>query len=656
MPDRFSFATFIFLVGTAMVCYQAKAQPCPEKLTATAPGSNYLEILSQTSGPINIPLPDVQVFPGGKERIYILLPDVLTEISTPIIRWNELVLKKPLHSDENWEGSLDRAAFFATHCLPDLEESHFSEATSQEGFLYRTESNRVTVQGTISFAAIDGKQVKLHFNVSDREVPRPLINDLDGKIYSRGNSLTISSGEISYFPTEKRLTGAGFAEGNNLNQRFDFEINEFQGEPGIFVANEGPDYLDNYFIYKVDGNPETEIFIEKYAIDPSVMNSRSFFESIPFQVDSQNLEQLPLVAELHSSSLLIDPKPASIEVPLVNQAFEGNSPDSQQIRSFTNPSLLNPDSWGNDYTVFFENLPVWNLTWIEKDSADGLQTISLQNRMPESDTGAPGIEQRLSYQQVEKMNERFMEIFKTFDDSSDTTQLKESILSLFETNELATAARMNDPFDEFLVTTISAFREAEKHALYTGTSASVPAMDANALELAPAVLQVDKETGLPVSRSFTFKETNIQIAYGEDSISLTAVNESQGQQSLNLPNAGLLDIYQFFGALSQLPLTETSQVNLGFFDLTPVEKRSVEDPNQQRLLLLPKYIHVNVKVLEKLTYQGTGAIKLGVHFNGLRNPLFPESYEPDYSGIYYVSQSFPHQLIKATFNQGLTLQ
>ncbi|MDN3690335.1 hypothetical protein [Cyclobacterium jeungdonense] len=656
MPDRFSFAKLIFLFGTAVVVYQAKAQPCPENLMARDSASNYLEILSPNSDPISIPLPEVQVFPGGKERIYILLPDILTELSTPVIRWNELVLKKPLNSDENWKGSLDRALFYPTHCLPDLDESHFSEANSQEGFFYETENNRVTVQGTVSFAEVDGKQMKLHFNVTDREVPRPLINDLDGKIYSRGSSLTISSGEISYIPTDRLLTGSGFAEGDNLDQRFDFQINEFQGEPGIYVVDEGPDYLDTYFIYKIDGNPETEIFIKKFAINSSVMASNSFFEPVPFQVNSQDLEQLPLLAEMHSSSLLIDPKPVSIELPLVNQAFEGNSPNIQQIRSFTNPPVLNPDSWVNDYTVFFENLPVWNLKWVEEDSADVVKTISLQNRLPETNTDEPGIEQRLSYQQVEKMNEGFMEIFKNFDDSADTTQLKTSILSLFETNDLTTSAGMNDSFEEFLVTTISAFREAEKHALYTGSAAALPALDANALELAPVELQVNTETGLPVSRSFTFKETNIQITYEKDSISLLAVNKNQGQQSIKIPNAGLLDIYQLFGVLSQLPLAEDSQFNLGFFDLMPVEKRTVEEPNQQRLLLLPKYIHASVEVVEKLTYQGTAAIKLAIQFNGLRNPLFPESYEPDFSGTYYVSQSFPHQLIKATFNQGLTLQ
>lgn len=656
MPDRFSFATLIFLFGTAMVFYQAKAQPCPENLMATNVASNYLEILSPDSDPISIPLPEVQVFPGGKERIYILLPDVLTELSTPVIRWNELVLKKPLNSDENWQGSLDRASFYPTHCLPELEQSHFSEANSQEGFFYETENNRVTVQGTVSFAKVGGKQIKLHFNVTDRDVPKPLINDLDGKIYSGGHSLTVSSGEISYTPTDKLLTGAGFAEGDTLNQRFDFKINGYQGDPGIFVVDEGPDYLDSYFIYKVDGNPKTEIVIKKYAINPSVMELRSFFESIPFQVNPRDLEQLPLLAEFHSSSLLIDPKPASIELPLVNQAFEGNSPDIQQIRSFTNPMVLNPDSWENDYTVFFENLPVWTLKWIEQDSTDSIKTITLQNRLPETDTDEPGIEQRLSYQQVEKMNEGFMEIFKNFDDSADTTQLKTSILNLFETNDLTTSAQINDSFEEFLVTTISAFREAEKHALYTGSAAAIPALDANALELVPVELQVNTETGLPVSRSFTFKETNVQLTYEKDSIYLLAVNKNQGQQSIKLPNAGLLDIYQFFGSLSQLPLAEGSQVNLGFFDLAPIEKRSVEEPNQHRLLLLPKYIHASVTVVEELTYQGTAAIKLAIQFNGLRNPLFPESYEPDFSGTYYVSQSFPHQLIKATFNQGLTLQ
>ncbi len=657
MPKKSPLATLILFLGSVLFFSQLHAQPCPEVMLQPTEASNYLEIRASDSENIRIPIPEVRVFPGGKERIYLLLPDIVTSLATPIIQWNELVLKKPLNSTANWQGSLDRAAFFDTSCLPRLEAGNFGDARSEDNFLYVTENNRVTVKGTVSFAEMDGRQLLLHLDVAGQEIPSPLINDLDGELYVKNDSLTITSGEISYFPNEFRLVGAGFAEGKSLNQRFEFEVSGYTGLPGVFVVNEGTEGQDAFFIYRIAGEPDKEITVKKYAPGAGMLASDSFFEPIPIQIDALDFDELALLGTYHSTAVLIDPKPVAIELPLQNQAFKGISPDIRQVKSFSEPLLLSPETWENDVTLFVENLPVWNLQWNElTDPEEGIKKITLQRRTEEENREEPEIRQRLSYQQVERINEGFMEIFETFDETKDTLSLKTSILALFDENKLATTATEADSFEDFLVTTVSAFREAEKYALYTSSGESVPALDANAIALLPVALQVDQETGLPLSRSFSYKTTRIQIDYESDSILLTLTNERQGTQRLTVPNAALLDIYQFFGILTQLPLASKYQANLGFFDLMPVEKSHFGVPGSERVLATPTYVHTRIRVVDELTYQGTPAFKLDVQFNGLSNPFFAESYEEDFTGTYYVTQSFPHTIIKATFNQGLTLQ
>lgn len=657
MPKNHRLATLILFLGSTLICGQLIAQPCPETLFEQTGEANYLDIRAPGGGDIRIPLPEVQVFPGGKERIYILLPDVVTSLGTPIIQWNELVLKKPLNSAANWQGSLDRASFFDTSCLPRLEAANFGDARSQDNFLYATENNRVTVKGTVAFAAVDGKQLVLHLDVSAQEIPSPLINDLDGEVFTSNGPLTITSGEISYFPNEHRLQGAGFAEGENLNQRFEFEVNGYMGRPGIFVVNEGTERQDAFYIYRIEGDPNMELTVRKYAPGTKMLASNSFFEPIPFSVDPLDFDKLTLLGTYHSTALLIDPKPVAIQLPLQNQAFEGKSPDIEQVRSFSTPLQVSPKTWASNVTLFVENLPVWSLQWDEQtDPEKSIKTIRLKQRQEEADSELPEVRQRLSYQQVERINEGFMEIFKNFDDAQDTLKLKTSILALFEENRLSTTATTADSFEDFLVTTVTAFREAEKYALYTSSGESVPALDANALALLPIELTVDAETGLPLSRSFSYKSTQMKIDYEADSILLTVANERQGTQLLRLPNSSLLDIYQFFGTLTQLPLASDYQANLAFFDLIPNEKSHFGVDGSERVLVAPTYIHTRIRVVDELTYQGTAAFKLDVQFNGLSNPFFAENYEEDFTGTYYVTRSFPHQIIKATFNQGLTLQ
>lgn len=87
---RVSFMAISWLIFT----YPIYAEPCPDlTLGPSATNLSYLEIISPT-GTQEIALPEIMVFPEGKERIYCLLPDLLTTQKSPIIQWNELVLKK----------------------------------------------------------------------------------------------------------------------------------------------------------------------------------------------------------------------------------------------------------------------------------------------------------------------------------------------------------------------------------------------------------------------------------------------------------------------------------------------------------------------------------------------------------------------------------
>jgi len=656
MPDRYSIVLMLSLALYFLVVLTASAQPCPEPLAPPDSNGNFLEITSQEKT-VKIPLNQIRIFPGGKERIYILLPDILTALNTPIIRWNELVLKKPLNVDEKWKGTIDRKSFYPTSCIPLLEDAHFSSAESNEGFLYKIENNKVSVKGNISFAQVAGKQIVIHLNVDQQDVPIPLINDLDGQIFTKEGPIPITSGEISYIPTSNLLKGSGLAEGTAMNQSFEFLIRDYQGEPGIFATNEGTDRRGAFYIYKIEGKPEETITIHKYALNPENLLSNSFFKTTPFDIHSLDLGELTPVANYTSNSVLIDPKPIPTLLPLSNNAFEGNQPTIDQMKIVNNPEKLDQVSWGKDLSFSFENLPIWNIDFQEENSEDSLQRILVRYKAPENPENQPVLTERLSYKQVEQMNAGFMEIFKNFDETSDTVQLKTAILQLFETNNLGTEATLSDDFEPFLVETISGFREAEKYALTSGSGDFIPALNEDGLDLLPVELNIKTEDGFPESRSFDFNHTAIVIAYESDSITITASNEAQGVQTLKIPNAGLIDIYQFYGTLSQLPLTAGFKTDLAFFDVTPTSTVNYAQPEgQERLLIKPNYIHAWVQVEESLTYQGKPAYKLKVQFNGLTNSLFAESYEESFSGTYFVSQSVPHQIIRANFEKGLILQ
>lgn len=656
MPEKYTLTLTLSLVFHLMVYAVVNAQPCPESFFTNGMPANYVEIISPEKT-VEIPLNHVMVFPGGKERIYILLPDILTSLSTPIIRWNELVLKKPLNSDENWVGTIDRKSFYPTVCIPLLKDGNFSSAESNEGFTYETKNNKVSVKGNISFPQISGIQLIIHLNIDQQDIPMPLINDLDGQIFTGNGAIPISSGEISYIPTSEVLKGSGLAEGTAMNQSFEFLIPDYQGEPGIFVVNEGDNRKDVFYIYKIEGMPEETLTINKYALNPDNLITKSFFKINPIDMESLHLDELIPVANFHSQSILIDPKPTPTLLPLTNNAFEGNSPTFEQLKNLTLPVAIGQVPWEKNFTFSFENLPIWNVDFQEESGGNGLKKIAVSYKPPEISDEQPALADRLTYKQVEQINAGFMEIFNSFDENSDTVKLKTGILQLFEDNSLRTEAKISDDFEPFLVTTISGFREAEKYALSSGSGDFSPSMNIEGLELLPVELILQPENGFPQSRSFDFHNTAISIAYEDDSITITASNETQGMQQLKVPNSGLIDIYQFYGALSQLPLKDGYKTDLAFFDVSPKMVLNVgQDANQGRLLIKPVYIHASVEVQERLTYQGQAAYKLKVQFNGLTNPLFAESYEEDFTGTYFVSQTSPHQVIRASFEEGLVLQ
>ncbi|WP_439482523.1 hypothetical protein [Cyclobacterium plantarum] len=656
MPEKYALTLTLTLVFHLMVYAAGNTQPCPESFITSGMPANYVEIISPEKT-VQIPLNHVRVFPGGKERIYILLPDILTSLSTPIIRWNELVLKKPLNSDENWAGTIDRKSFYPTPCIPLLKDGNFSSAESNEGFTYETTNNKVSVKGNISFAQTSGIQLVIHLNIDQQDIPMPLINDLDGEIFTRNGAIPISSGEISYIPSSEVLKGSGLAEGTAMNQSFEFLIPDYRGEPGIFAVNEGDNRQDVFYIYKIEGKPEETLTISKYALKPENLVTKSFFKINPFDMDLLNPDELIPVANYHSQSILIDPKPSPTFLPLTNNAFEGNSPTFVQLKNLTLPVKLGQVPWEKNFTFSFENLPIWNIDFQEESDSDGLKKIAVRYKPPGNLDEQPALAERLTYKQVEQINAGFMEIFKSFDETSDTVKLKTGILQLFENNNLKTEAKISDNFEPFLVTTISGFREAEKYALSSGSGDFNPSMNTEGLELLPVELILKNENGFPESRSFDFHNTAISVTYEGDSIAITASNETQGLQKLMVPNSGLFDIYQFYGILSQLPLEDGYKTDLAFFDVSPKMVLNIgQDSNRERLLIRPVYIHASVEVQESLTYQGQAAYKLKVQFNGLNNPLFAESYEENFTGTYFVSQTSPHQVIRASFEEGLVLQ
>ena len=152
-------------------------------------------------------------------------------------------------------------------------------------------------------------------------------------------------------------------------------------------------------------------------------------------------------------------------------------------------------------------------------------------------------------------------------------------------------------------------------------------------------------------------DTKVQIHYG-DTITLIANNSLQGEQQLSIPgNPGLYDIYQFYGVLKQLPFSLGFETNLGFFDLS-VQTQIITTKSEkiERQLIIPDYIQVAIKVEEEVIIENQPAYKVNVNFQGLKNSLFVENYQGENSGIYYISKSQPHQLIKAIFDGGIVLE
>ena len=258
--------------------------------------------------------------------------------------------------------------------------------------------------------------------------------------------------------------------------------------------------------------------------------------------------------------------------------------------------------------------------------------------------------------QVNAINGGLTNIFQTFDENSDTLQLKKAVLLLLSENNLPSTAALNDDFESFLVTTVTEFRNQAKLAVekdqnpYAGISY-------NGNQNLSFELILDQQAQFPKVRNFDIKDTKIEIHY-EDTISIMATNPIQGEQVLKLPgNPGLYDIFQFYGVLKQLPLSVGFETNLGFFDLSVQDQLLTTKSEQiERQLLIPDYIHAEIKVEEEFKIKNQPVYKINVKFHGLKNSLFVESYQAENSGIYYLTKSQPHQLIKAIFEGGIVLE
>ena len=320
------------------------AQPCPElKLNSSAPSQSYLEIQSP-EGISQIPLPHIMVFPEGQERIYCLLPDLVTSQNTPIIQWNELVLKKGLNTDDNWQGTIDRVNFYQTPCLPELKPSHFTNALSEPDFYYTSHSNVVSIKGTVTFESMDGISLKLHLNIENQEIPKPQINSLTGEFFTPNGELEIVSGEISFEKNESILRGSGIASSNAQNQGFEFSIPKYNGKPGVYVVNEGAETNPNYAIFAIQGEPTSGLEIKKYELQASDINFKSFYDKFPFHKDSITLNNLKLKSRLASNSIAIDPKPEPEVLPLFNTAFDNVLIGIGQLKQLANSSVNGPES------------------------------------------------------------------------------------------------------------------------------------------------------------------------------------------------------------------------------------------------------------------------------------------------------------------------
>ncbi|MEX2567927.1 MAG: hypothetical protein WD431_18410 [Cyclobacteriaceae bacterium] len=636
------------------------SQPCPKSgVFGPKQAPNYIQIKSENNT-VKLYLEEVKVFPGGKERIYILLPDILAENNTPIIRWNELVLKKPLNSKENWRGDIDKAGFFPTPCFPDLKPSIFTGGKANDALRYEVNGQKVTLEGKISFHSENGTLMTLNLQVENQEIPKPLINDLDGAVYIEKTGpmekLEIQTGELLYEPILKTLKVSGTAEGGELNQIIDFSISDFEGTEGLFPVNEGNANEDAFHLYQVKGNVEQGLEIKKYALPYEPSSVMSFFEKLPFNLDNTNFDKLILLGEYYGKTVLVDPKPKPLAIGLYNHAFEGKSPTMNQLNKMQKNPSIEFLTWQNKYVIQYENLPIWGMSYTGKNENDSLYTLLVENITLGEGAEGQNIKKRLTYTQVDAINNGFLKIFEQFDQDSDTLRLKQDIMELLKENNMEVNASLEDDFESFLVTTVSEFREAEKYAL--NEDSQLPINMINSSRLLPSKIHIDPNSGRPIERNFDYSGTSISIHYNKDIIRLEAENSLQGKQTKEIPSVPeVFDVQQFYAVLSHLPLRENFRKNLTFFDLRPVPKITyINGKRLERLYLESNFIHVEIKVIEKTTIDGQDIFRVEALFNGLKNPLFAESLEEDRTGEYILGGSFPYEILNGTFDEGLTLK
>lgn len=655
MRRKAIFVVVLIGISILLITNHSHAQSCPDlKLDAKSANLSYLEIQSEGKSH-QIPLPDIMVFPEGKERIYCLLPDILTLHNTPIIEWNELVLKKGLNTTDKWQGSIDRAKFHPTPCLPELAPTNFTNALSASDFYYVSQANMVSIKGNISFANINGNQITLHLNIVDQAIPKPRINNLSGKIVTPTGEMEVISGEIGFDKNSEILRGSGIASSDLGNQGFEFSIPRYSGDPGTYVANEGDEKHPLFAVYKVMGDPSTGLEIHKYELPSANINFKSFYDKRPFNLDSLALNNLNLKSKLSSSSIAIDPKPTPVVVPLFNTAFNERRLGMETLQKVIDNQVNAPPSWKEDLTITLRSYPIWKFQVEESIEESKPKKLVIKNVISEAHE-ASNNDSSINMDQVNVINEGFTEIFQSFDEDSDTLQLKKTILLLFSENNLPTIASVNDDFETFLTTTVTEFREQTKMALNKDQNPNAD-LSYNGNEKLSIELTLDQQAQFPLVRQYETKDTKIEIHYA-DTISIIANNPIQGEQILKLPgNPGLYDIYQFYGVLKQLPLSVGFETNLGFFDLSvQTQVLTTKTKQIERQLIIPDYIHASIMVDEELSIKDEPVYKINVKFHGLKNSLFVESYQSELSGIYYLTKSPPHQLIKAIFEGGIVLE
>ena len=314
-----------------------------------------------------------------------------------------------------------------------------------------------------------------------------------------------------------------------------------------------------------------------------------------------------------------------------------------------------PPSWKEDLTITLRSYPIWKFQVEESIEESKPKKLVIKNVISEAHE-ASNNDPSINMDQVNAINEGFTEIFQSFDEDSDTLQLKKTILLLFSENNLPTIASINDDFETFLTTTVTEFREQTKMALNKDQNPNAD-LSYNGNEKLSVELTLDQQARFPLVRQYETKDTKIEIHYA-DTISIIANNPIQGEQILKLPgNPGLYDIYQFYGVLKQLPLSVGFETNLGFFDLSvQTQVLTTKTKQIERQLIIPDYIHASIMVDEELSIKDEPVYKINVKFHGLKNSLFVESYQSELSGIYYLTKSPPHQLIKAIFEGGIVLE